>query len=73
MDPKAVLRTQLDSAICEAWIEYQSNANFRKAWDQASGTWERRDQKQWRHERSTSGARGHASAIALLKFTIKLD
>jgi hypothetical protein len=23
MDPKAALRTQLDSAICEAWIEYR--------------------------------------------------
>ena len=42
MDPKTALRTQLDSAIREAWIEYQSNPDFRKAWDQASYAWEPR-------------------------------
>jgi AAA+ superfamily predicted ATPase len=42
MDPKTALRTQLDLAIREAWIEYQSNADFRKAWDQASYAWEPR-------------------------------
>ena len=42
MDPKTALRTQLGSAIHEAWIEYQSNADFRKAWDQASYAWEPR-------------------------------
>jgi stage V sporulation protein K len=42
MDPKTALRTQLELAIREAWIEYQSNADFRKAWDKASYAWEPR-------------------------------
>jgi len=36
MDPRTALRTELSSAIREAWIEYQSNADFRRAWDRAS-------------------------------------
>jgi AAA+ superfamily predicted ATPase len=42
MDPKTALRTQLELAIQEAWNEYQSNADFRTAWDKASYAWEPR-------------------------------
>lgn len=39
MEPKTALRAQLDLLIREAWIEYQSDADFKKVWDQASYRW----------------------------------
>lgn len=39
MDSKAALQIQFDLVIREAWIDYQSSTDFKRAWDQASYAW----------------------------------